>query len=163
MLLETAEGIEVALGRIESAAGFDELGVDRQDFFLRASCLQCALVGCGGGNLCVSFGSLGANVGVVELKKKLSLAHMIAFFDQQAFHGCGNGSVRFEIDHRLDFPVGGDDGANGSTFDSGGADPDRALAGEDGNQHSGGNNTGSEPGPALAENNFRLHQNCHCS
>ena len=61
--------------------------------------------------------SLGANVGVVELQQELALAHVIAFFDQQAFYRGRDRSVGFEVLNGLNLPVGGDHAADGTALD----------------------------------------------
>ena len=95
-LLQAAQGIEIALGRIARAAGFHQLRIQGQHFFLCASGRESGLIGLRGLDLSLGAGGLGADVGVVELQQKLALAHVIAFLDQQAFYRGGDGSVRFE-------------------------------------------------------------------
>ena len=96
--------------------GFDELRIQGEQFFLRATGLQGGLIGLRGLHLCLSAGGLRANVGVVELQQELAFAHMVAFLDQQAFHRGRDGGVRFEILNGLNLAVGGDQAADGTAL-----------------------------------------------
>jgi len=50
-----------------------------------------------GSDLRLNAGSLGANVGVVELDQQLPPFDTIALFDEQALDGGCNGRMRFEV------------------------------------------------------------------
>ena len=120
LLLQPTERIEIALGQVERAVGFDELRVQREKFFLRATGCQDGLIGLRRLYLGLGTGGLRTNVGVVELQQDLALAHPVAFLNEQVFHRGRNGSVGLEILNGLDFTVRGDQAADGTALDGGG-------------------------------------------
>jgi hypothetical protein len=93
---------------------------------------------------------LAADVGVVELQKKLSFAHVVALLNQEALDDGGDGGVSFEIEivQRLNFAVGGDQAADGTALDGGDVHGERRAAGEDGDEDYGSNDSGGKPGVA---------------
>jgi len=62
--LQAPQSIEMALGGIARTAGFDQLRVQSEDFFVRAFGLQRGLIGLRRLDLSLGFGGLGPNVGV---------------------------------------------------------------------------------------------------
>ncbi len=87
------------------------------------------MIGLGGFDLRLGAGSLGADVGVVELQQKLALVHMIAFLDRQALYRRGDGSVRFEafVLNRFNLSVGRNEAADWTAFDPGRPHFERGL------------------------------------
>ena len=118
-LLQTPVSIETALGRDASTAGFDELGIESNHFFLSATGGELGLVGLRGCYLSFGAGGLGAYIVVVELQQKLPFAYMVALLDQQALNRRRDGSVRFEVSNGFDLAIGGDDAADRTALDSG--------------------------------------------
>ena len=106
MLLQFLQRIEIVLGRGLCALRLDDLRVERDELFLRASSLEFRLIGLRGSHLGLRLSCLGANVVVVQLQQQLAFAYVVAFLHQQAFHRGGNGSVRFEVLERLNLAVG---------------------------------------------------------
>ena len=124
LLLQTAEGLETALRGVALAAGFYQKRVEGKDFLVSASGGDVGLIGLRGGHLRLRVLGLAADVGVVELQKKLSFVHVVAFFDQQALDDRGDRRVGFEIFilERLNFAVGGNQAADGAALDGGNVD-----------------------------------------
>ena len=73
VLLETAAGVETALGHIAGAAGLDELRIQSENFFLRAARFQSGLVGLRGLHLRLGPRGLRTDVGVIQLQQELAL------------------------------------------------------------------------------------------
>ena len=84
MLLKPAQGLDVALSSLAGGAGFDELRIQGNDFFLSASGFEGGLIDLCGSDLRLSAGSLRPNIGVVELDQQLPPFDTIALFDEQA-------------------------------------------------------------------------------
>src|SRR6202008_1415650 len=148
LLLQAAERVEVALSDIARAASFRELRVEGKYFVLRAPRLQRGLFGLRSLDLGQSPGGWRTNVGVIELQQELSLAHLVAFFDQQAFHGRRNRGVRFQIPNGLNFSVGGNQASDGTTLHHGSSNLQRPVVKvgvQDG--HCNYNKHGPEPPP----------------
>jgi hypothetical protein len=80
LLLEAEESVEIALCGFTGAAGFAELGVEREEFFAGASGVDVGLIGLRGLDLRLGSGRLAAEVCVIELQKQLALANVVAFF-----------------------------------------------------------------------------------
>ncbi len=70
------------------------------------------MIGLRGFHLSLGAGGLRADVGVVELQQQLSLAHVVAFLYQQAFHRGRDGSMRLKVLDGLNLAVGGDQAAD---------------------------------------------------
>ncbi len=79
LLLQTVESFDIALCRVALAAGFDELGIKRQKFFVSAASCQVALVSLRRGHLRPRLRGLLADIGVVKLQQQLSLAYAVTF------------------------------------------------------------------------------------
>ena len=159
-MLQTVEGIEIALREIARAAGFDELRIQGENFFLRAAGRQCGLI-----RLCCLDLSLGASglrayVDVIKLQQELAPFHVIAFFDKQALHRGRDGSVRFEILNGLNFAVGGDNTADRATFNPGSTYFERSLVGigiQDGQKSQ---QSECEPNPTPSGRRVRVFRRC---
>jgi len=67
-LLQAAKRVEIALGGVAGVAGFDQLGVEGEKLFVRASGLQFGLVGLSGFDLSLSADGLAAQIGVIKLQ-----------------------------------------------------------------------------------------------
>jgi hypothetical protein len=81
----------------------------------------------------------------------LALANVVAFFYKHMFHGGSDWRVRLKIADGFHFAVGGNQAANGSALDCGGANSQGAGACEDRDKSKGGNeHTHPQPSPALA-------------
>ena len=131
LLLEAAERVQIALGGFTGAAGFDELGVEREDFLAGAAGIDVGLVGLRCLDLGLGAGGLAAQIGIIKLQEQLALANVVAFFYEQVLHGGGGGRVRFEIADGFNFAVGGDEAANGAALDCGGSNPQGGRPRED--------------------------------
>ena len=121
LLLQATQGAEIVLSRFSEAAGFDELRVEGDNFFLGSAGSQGVLVGLRRLDLGLGTRGFRTDVRVVQLQQYLALLYAIAFFDQQAANRGGNRSVSFEIVNGLNLAIGGDDAANGTALDSGDA------------------------------------------
>ncbi len=111
-----------------AAPGLHELRIEGEDFFLRATSLKFGFACLRRLDLRLCPSSLCADVGIVELKQELALAHVVAFLDQQAFHCGRDGSMRFEVLNRLNLAIGGNQAADRAALNGCGAHPQRSLA-----------------------------------
>ena len=149
LLLESEQSIKIALRGITGAAVFDELGVEREDFFACTAGIDVGLIGLRRFDLGLGASGLAAQVGIIELQQQLTLANVVTFFHEQMFHGSGGRGVRFEVADGFDFSVGGDQAADRSASDCGGANPQGPGTRED-RDESQRNGDGSETQPRAA-------------
>ena len=151
LLLKTAKSVQIALGGVARAARFDQLGIEREQFFTRATGVNVGLIGLRRFDLGLGARGLAAQVGIIELQQQLTLANVVAFFHEQMFHGRRNRGVRLEVADGFDFAVGGDQTADWPAFDCGGANPQRAGAREDRDDSKrDGDGSDTQPGTAFA-------------
>src|SRR5207302_10090728 len=99
---------------------------------------------------------LTANVGVIELEQKLSLADVIAFMHQQASYGGGDGGMCFEILYWLDFAVGGNHAANGAALDQRGVYLENLTTGQQRDEHGRSDYSGDDPADSPARRRMRI-------
>jgi len=158
ILLKALERVEIVLGYVSRAAGFDQLRIQGDDFFLGTAVFCCGKTGLCGLDLRLGFGSLRANIVVIELQQKLPLLDVIALFDEQALDDSGDRGMSLEANilDGFDFAVGGNDASNGAALYRYGVNFDWRLMqvriqDEDQNDACGNN-----PNPAARQRRIRI-------
>ena len=135
LLLQAAERFQIALGSVAGRAGFYELYLNREHFFMRTSGVESTLVSLRGSYQRLGFRRLTTNVGVIELQQQLAFADVVALLHKQALDGGGYRGVGFEILHWLDFAIGRNEAADGSSLNLDRAHGHRSAARNENDQH----------------------------
>ena len=137
LLLKASKRVQIALGIVLRAAGLDQLGIQRKNFFVRATAAKIRLFSLRRFNLSLCAGCLAAQIAVIELQEQLPFADVIAFLHHQAFHRGRDRGMSFKILDGFHFTIGRDQAPDGTALHSCDANLQRRLASEKGDRGQG--------------------------